>query len=585
MTEQHEETSGANLPSELTSIAPAALDVFVRVADVVHGPASPEEKVAFVLATAREATGATAAGFFRLDADEEAPLATGGDLAPDDLDEPTIVEIVRRTLRAGEVLHATPRISHPERGGDEDDAVEVVGVPVVRRGGPPHGALVLAGQGEGDFGERAVAFLQALAAHLGIAFDNLAQVHELEELRALQKEVVHQLQEAVRPPMPVVDATELGVHYLPADPQAPTGGDLYDWQVLPDGDLHLVVVDVMGKGVAATKDALTITHVVRLLVMDGCPLERLVARADALLAPQHPDLVATMIVARYTPSTGVLRLAGAGHPPVLVLDGDRRVREVAAPGIPIGWPGSRSFEVVTLALGRRDTAIFYTDGLIEATKDIEQGLARLQEAVRETSRYPGQTMARALVERALADRMRSDDSVALVLRRRTPPSITEAVPVMGPFEYRFSPTFANVPLVRHFFDDWLRTQGVEMSDRDDLLLIASELAANAVRVATGREGGLALRARADGDSVVVEVEDDAGTLEWPPPWWDPDELPDLEAEEGRGLFLVHSLADAVDAEVAEHRTRIRAVKRAVLPAVAPETEGKQNLRELPKTAD
>src|SRR5437763_900812 len=74
-----------------------------------------------------------------------------------------------------------------------------------------------------------------LAAHLGAAFDH---VRQLDELRAAQREVVHRLQEAVRPPRPDLSGTELGVHYLAADPRSATGGDLYDWQVLPDGGLH-----------------------------------------------------------------------------------------------------------------------------------------------------------------------------------------------------------------------------------------------------------------------------------------------------------------------------------------------------------
>ncbi len=61
--------------------------------------------------------------------------------------------------------------------------------------------------------------------------------------------------------------------YLAADQQASTGGDLYDWVLLPDGTLHLAVVDVMGKGVAAIKAAVAVTHALRLLVLDGVPLD------------------------------------------------------------------------------------------------------------------------------------------------------------------------------------------------------------------------------------------------------------------------------------------------------------------------
>jgi serine phosphatase RsbU (regulator of sigma subunit)/anti-sigma regulatory factor (Ser/Thr protein kinase) len=545
-------TSTPDVPPELVTIAPDALDLFVRVATIVHGPATEADKLAFVVDTACAATGAARGAFVRLDPESLDATHVAGSLSLDALDTPTRVELVRRTLRAGTVL-------------DVAAATPVLAVPVPRHEQRPHGALVVAAPAAGTrFPDGALAAMEALAAHLGVALDNLGQLHELRQLRELQKDAVHQLQEAVRPAMPTgVPDTELGVHYLQADPYAQTGGDLYDWQLLPDGDLLLVVVDVMGKGVAATKDAVNVIHAVRLLVLEDAPLERVVARADEILARHYPELVATLLLGRYTPSTGVLRLAGGGHPPLLVMTADHEVREVLAPGIPIGWPGAGSTEVVTITLGRNDIAVFYTDGLIEATKDIEEGFARLAGAAHETARYPAMAMARALVERALEGHTHSDDSLALVLRRRSPPE-SAAGPLMRPFEYRVSPVAANVSLVRHTLRDWLTLQDVTGTDRDDLVLIASELCANAVHAASGAPGSLALRARADGDAIVVEVEDDGEGFELPPAPTDGD-LPDPDAESGRGLFLVGVLADELRVAVDNGHTVVSAVKRAVLP--------------------
>ncbi len=145
------------------------------------------------------------------------------------------------------------------------------------------------------------------------------QFHRLVEAEAAQRLVVEQLQQAVMPARPVVVGAELGVTYVASDPTSPTGGDLYDCQLLPDGDLHLCVVDVLGHGVGATQDALTVMHTLRTVVLDGTALEDVVARADLLLGRQAPELVATVVLARYTPSTGRLRVASGGHPPALVV--------------------------------------------------------------------------------------------------------------------------------------------------------------------------------------------------------------------------------------------------------------------------
>ena len=60
---------------------------------------------------------------------------------------------------------------------------------------------------------------------------------------------------------------------------------------------------------------------------------------------------------------------------------------------------------------------------------------------------------------------------------------------------------------------------------------------------------------------MVEVSDDGGGFEWQPV----DEVPDPDADEGRGLYLVSTLADQVDVMRRGDRTVVRAVKRAVLP--------------------
>ena len=558
---------------------PLPVEVLGQAALALHGPGGIDEKLPWVAEAAASLTGAAVAAFIGLGNNSAMAAVDGAPLAEvERFARPAIARVLTR-VRPRDGRRSTSRphwdVLRPadlagdrryrlflQRVGLSADGCCLV-VPVRGEQEALHGALVVCHGDPTSFGPEHETALVSLAAHLGVALENLETMNRLAELQALQREVVHQLQEAVRPPVPSVEETELGVHYLPADPSSPTGGDLYDWLVLPDGDLHLAVVDVMGKGVPATQAALAVIHAVRLLVLDRCPMPDVVARADYLCQAQNPELIATVLVARYRPADGTVELAGGGHPPALVLRGGDTVELVSAPGVPVGFPGAGTSRVVRATLGRNDTLVLYTDGLIEANKDILLGLRRLEAAAAETAGYPAGHLARALVDRSLAGAVRRDDSLAVVLRRRTPPGPEPSLPPLGTFEYRFSPIPATIPLGRHLLADWLEHLDVDDGERADLLLMASELCSNGIRHASGTPGGLVLRAWAEGASVVVEVEDDGAGFEIAERY--DDEMPDVEAEQGRGLFVVEALSDEMTVRRVDDRTYVRVVRRAVLP--------------------
>lgn len=432
---------------------------------------------------------------------------------------------------------------------------------VSERDGRVHGSLIIGHQEPDRFGPTQLMILRTVAAHLAVALDNHETMNRLSELEVLQREAAHELQYAVLPPVPSIHGAELGRFYLAADPSALIGGDLYDLIVLPSGELHLAVVDVLGKGVSGTKDALAVIHALRFLALDGCPLDTIIARADRLLSIQNPDLVATVVTGRFRPDTGELSLAGGGHPPPMLVTSAGVVSEINLPGVALGWPGAGSVGITNVVLDRSDTVIFYTDGLIEATKDIEAGLATLAVAAAETVGYPASHLARVLVERALSDADRRDDTLAVVLRRRLPPD-GDCEHRLGPFEHRFTPNLAVVPLARHLLRDWLQRQPIDLDVVDDLLLCATELCTNAIKAASGDPGSVILRASAVDDAIVVEMEDDGCGFAWPTA--QADQPPGPAVDRGRGLFLVRALTDESSVERQDNHTIVRCVKRSVL---------------------
>lgn len=367
----------------------------------------------------------------------------------------------------------------------------------------------------------------------------------LAEAEAAQRVVVEQLQQAVMPATPQVPGTELAVSYLASETHAPTGGDLYDWQVLPDGAVHIAVVDVLGHGVAATKDALSVVHTLRTVAVAGTPLENMVDAADSLLGAQYPDLVATVVAARYEPATGRLRVAAGGHPPALVVSAGGEVTQLAAAGGAIGWPGAGSDIVAETTLGVRDTLVLYTDGLVEAGKDILAGMEALIGHARNVAHLPAEELADELVRRSLQGAARRDDTLALVLRR---------LPVPAPVRSRtwtLDPVPTAVSRTRREVGRWLVSLG---AGNDDALIVVSELLANAVRASRER---VTLTIDVTDDDIDIRVEDDGPGVVGLEGYGT--ELPPDEQDSGRGLFIVRAVARDVSAMSTAEGSLVRAV--------------------------
>lgn len=529
------------------------VEVFADSAEAVHRPGPVRPKARWAVEAIRRVTGARLVAYVDLaKAQPRVRAVAGGSLA----EARGVVAGV-----AGDLVEQARSSGKPAQADVSlhEGANTAVAIPVAGPETPAVRAVIVAVAPPEESADPIGWVAEAFALHLGVALDTSRTVLRLSQLEAAREEVVQRLQDAVRAPAPEIDGAELGVHYQPADPGAPIGGDLYDWHLLPDGDLHVAVIDVTGKGITATKDALAVTHALRVLVLEEVPMERLIERADAVFAQAPEELVATLAVARYSPDSGRVRIVSGGHPPALVISASSDVQFLESRGVPIGWPRAGSVNLVEHTLDVNETLVLYTDGVIEATGNVIRGLDDLAAAARDVARYPAPYLTRGLVERALAGASRRDDSLVLAIRHRVLDN--PAKPVLGPFVYRFSPSTATVPLVRHFFHDWLRHQPVDPDLRDDLLFVATELCANSVRAASTAPGSIQLRAELDGAAVVIEVEDDGEGYEL-----DDDTQPQPDAEAGRGLFLVRALTDELGVERRDERTLTRCVMHsAVLP--------------------
>lgn len=280
--------------------------------------------------------------------------------------------------------------------------------------------------------QAALARVDALAAEHRILKHELAETNsgvlalyiQLEErdeqLRQAHGQMLQEMENALRPPPLVVEGLELAVHYEPASTHDPTGGDLYDWFHLPDGTVHITVVDALGHGITSTRSALNVTHAVRTLALDGHPLDAIIKRADEILMPLDGELMATVLLARLDPATGELCLANGSHPPALLVRSDGRADFLNLRGRGVGYPLSGSDNVLRTRMEPDDLLVLYTDGLTESRRNPIEGEARLIAAARKWSRDPTASIPGAVARDMRTVVLHSDDTLALVVRMGRP---------------------------------------------------------------------------------------------------------------------------------------------------------------------
>ncbi|MFI9604101.1 PP2C family protein-serine/threonine phosphatase [Streptomyces sp. NPDC052043] len=245
----------------------------------------------------------------------------------------------------------------------------------------------------------------------------------------------------LKPLPPRLGGLALASVYLAADEDAAVGGDLYAVADL-GGCVRILVGDAHGKGLAALETASYVLSAFRRSLRRRGPLSAMVADLeedfrtdlrDAVAArPDAPgtsfaleEFVTAVVLEIPESGDGPTLVANLGHPPPLLIDGERVVAldpTSPAPPLGLGDLGRAHPHVDEVDFPSGATLLLYTDGVIEA-RDRYGDFYPLAE------RLPGWTRLRpqALVEAIHSDLRRyvgrglGDDVTMVAVRRERPP--------------------------------------------------------------------------------------------------------------------------------------------------------------------
>ena len=237
---------------------------------------------------------------------------------------------------------------------------------------------------------------------------------ELRVARRIQQELLPET-------LPNLDGWRIATHYGPA---REVGGDFYDFLELSNGRLGLVVGDATGHGMPAALVMATTRGMLRAVVGSSeSPGEVLARVNEALVAEIPPSTFVTCFYGVLDPENGRFRYANAGHNlPCRRHDG--QADELRARGMPLGLMPGMSYEEKEVVLKKGESALFYSDGLVEAHDPEGEmfGFPRLRRMVAEHAAEDG-----SLVD-FLMDELRSftggdgweqEDDITLVTLQRS----------------------------------------------------------------------------------------------------------------------------------------------------------------------
>ena len=367
----------------------------------------------------------------------------------------------------------------------------------------------------------------------------------------------------VFPPFP--ERSEIDI-YAVMDPAKEVGGDFYDFFLVDEDHLCMIMADVSGKGIPAALFMMASKIILQSCAMLGrSPAEILTKTNEALCSNNQAEMFVTVWVGVLELSTGLLRAANAGHEyPVFRAPGGSFELLKDKHGFVIGGMDGMQYQEYTLMLEPGAKLFVYTDGVPEATDAAQQlfGIERMLQALNEdASAAPEQLLrkVRGAVDAFVGGAEQFDDLTMLCLQYNGPAkqSNTKEITLEAKPE--------NIQTVTEFVDRTLEELDCPPREQMQIDVAVDELFSNIARYAYAPGTGLA--------TVRLDVESDPKTavltfIDNGKPF-DPLSVPEPDisraAQErtvgGLGIFLVKKTMDEVRYEYRDGQNVLRIKKR------------------------
>lgn len=275
----------------------------------------------------------------------------------------------------------------------------------------------------GLFDEGHLALLTAFAAQAGTAIENARLYKIAVEKGRLEQELqlAHDIQRGLLPTsLPNFPGYDIAADWRSARQVA---GDFYDWFVLPDGRLGVVVGDVSDKGAPAAIFMAVARSLIRSSAQTAATPEEALQHTNRLIAEDaRAGMFVTVYYALLAPNGEVTGVSAGHNRPLLFRAAQGEFEYLPRGGRAIGWFDDLPVHADQRQMSPGDVLVLYTDGLTEAENLQAEpyGEARLTETVRRAVGQPAAEIVKRINTSVAQFRGAAppfDDTTLVVIRR------------------------------------------------------------------------------------------------------------------------------------------------------------------------
>ncbi len=186
-----------------------------------------------------------------------------------------------------------------------------------------------------------------------------------QQLLTIQKELetARQIQLSILPSeIPKIEGLDIAARYIPMTSVA---GDFYDFIVVDEKHIGILVADVSGHGMPAALIASMLKIALSGQTAHAADPAQVLWGLNQALCGKFQVHFVTAAYIYIDMEKRTLTYAGAGHPPLLLSGGSEGVRSVEENGLFLGKFSFATYTSVELPLKAGDRVLLYTDGIPE----------------------------------------------------------------------------------------------------------------------------------------------------------------------------------------------------------------------------